>query len=436
MLYFIYIITGGEVSDLLTLSSYNCKGLGEDKYKVIHNLFDSSTFVLIQEHWHYERKFIEKIKCNFTNVECAVASPMNEEKTNIGRGHGGVAILWKSNVACKIEIIKCISKRICAIKVRIDDFSCNLINVYMPTDPGAGNYDIRVYKEVLDEISTIMLNSDTQIAIIGGDFNSDISRNNHVQTNTFLSYLETERLSLCLNSQIANIPYTFHMGDAKSTIDHFIVTNNLFSCISRYESLFLVDDFSDHIPIKLALNINVCHYEVCPRTYIQSTAWHKCTSAQKQEYVNELDRLLLQINIQSDAIGCTNVNCDVHTDCIKKLYTDIVKFCLEADLILPNTSSNDNNNNTDKKRENVAGWNEFVREHRDNAMYWHQYWLDQGRPPDGNIALNRRLSRARYHCAVRFVNKEKHNIRSSRMAEAISKTKITICGIKLNNLGK
>ena len=112
--------------------------------------------MLIQEHWQYERKFIEKIKGNLSNVECAVASPMNEEKTNVGRGHGGVAILWKSNVACKIEIIKCISKRICAIKVIIGDYSCNLINVYMPTDPGAGNHDIRVYKEVLDEISTII----------------------------------------------------------------------------------------------------------------------------------------------------------------------------------------------------------------------------------------------------------------------------------------
>ena len=138
------------------------------------------------------------------------------------------------------------------------------------------------------------------------------------------------------------------MGDTKSTIDHFLVTNNLFSCISRYESMFLVDDFSDHVPIKLALNIDVSHFEVVPKTYIQSTAWHKCTSLHKQEYVNELDKLLLQINIQSDAIRCTNVNCDVHIDYIKSLYTDIVKFCLEAERelsgsVLPRINFKDEN---------------------------------------------------------------------------------------------
>ena len=96
-----------------------------------------------------------------------------------------------------------------------------------------------------------MLNSDTQIAIMGGDFNSDISRINHVQTNTFLSYLNEETLSLCLNFENRNVPYTFHVGDTRSTIDHLIVTDNLFSYISKYESMFMVDDFSDHVPIQL-----------------------------------------------------------------------------------------------------------------------------------------------------------------------------------------
>ena len=45
--------------------------------------------------------------------------------------------------------------------------------------------------------------------------------------------------------------------------------------------------------------------------------------------------------------------------------------------------------------------------------------MDQGRPSQGQIALCRRRSRAKYHYAVRFVNKEKNKIKSTRMAEAI-----------------
>ena len=168
----------------LTFTSYNCKNFGEDKYKIVENMIDSSTFVLLQEHWQYEKQFIEKIKGIKTNIDCVVSSPMNENITNLGRGKGGVAIIWKNNIKCKIENVSCSSKRLCAIKIILDDFKFILFNVYMPTDPGNGNYDITEYKDVLQEISVILSNSDTNVFILGGDWISDVSRNN-VQTNTF-----------------------------------------------------------------------------------------------------------------------------------------------------------------------------------------------------------------------------------------------------------
>ena len=47
---------------------------------------------------------------------------MNENITQLGRNKGGVAIIWKNNIDCNIKIIKCISKRLCAIKVIINEF--------------------------------------------------------------------------------------------------------------------------------------------------------------------------------------------------------------------------------------------------------------------------------------------------------------------------
>ena len=195
----------------------------------------------------------------------------------------------------------------------------------MPTDPGNSNYDIAEYKEVLDEISVILLNSDTQVFILGGDWNSDISRNN-VQANTFLSFIEEESLSLCLNFDDARVPYTFHNTNSNSIIDHFLVTKNLTQYITRYETLDFIDDFSDHVPLKLELNVNINYFKEIPKSFAQSTAWHKCSMGQKQEFVNTLDGLLLQINIQQDAITCNTVNCNMHNDCIRKLYNDIIYF--------------------------------------------------------------------------------------------------------------
>ena len=43
----------------------------------------------------------------------------------------------------------------------------------------------------------------------------------------------------------------------------------------------------------------------------------------------------------------------------------------------------------------VVGWNEYVSDHRKNALFWHEYWLDQGRPSEGLVSLIRRRTRAK-----------------------------------------
>ena len=412
-----YLVTGAGVNrNILAITSYNCKSFGDDKLNVIRKLMKYSTFVLLQEHWQYERQFIEKVNANILNVDCIVSSPMDENIPRVGRGKGGVAILWNNNFNGKIKKIQCNSKRLCAIEVTLENLKFILVNVYMPTDPGLGNYDILDFKEVLNEITIILLNAGTDNFILGGDWNSDISRDT-VQSKAFLSFIREQSLSLCLNNNIANVPFTFHNDNSRSILDHFVVNRELFTSMLKYESLFLVDDFSDHTPLKLDLSVNVYYNEKVSRTHISSTAWHKCSNVLKQEYVDLLDNLLLQINIQHEAITCDAVNCTQHNDFINNMYCDIIKFCSVADDILPKTKSNVNKNDP------VAGWNDYVSDHRKNALFWHQYWLDQGRPPQGLIALIRRRTRAKYHYAVRFVNKEKNRIISAKMAEAIANNK-------------
>ena len=92
----------------ISLSSYNCRSLGEDKYKIVENLIDNSTFVLLQEHWQYEKQFIEKVKGMKPNIECVVSSPMDENVTQLGRSKGGLPSILKNNIECNIEIINCI----------------------------------------------------------------------------------------------------------------------------------------------------------------------------------------------------------------------------------------------------------------------------------------------------------------------------------------
>ena len=56
---------------------------------------------------------------------------------------------------------------------------------------------------------------------------------------------------------------------------------------------------------------------------------------------------------------------------------------------------------------------------RRKSLHWHHYWKNSGRPHDGDIAEMHRITRSRYHWAVRQVLKESNVIRMERMADAI-----------------
>ena len=75
---YIFSTGAGVDSNLLALSSYNCKSFGDDKLKVIRKLVKDSTFLLIQEHWQYDRQFLDKVNAKLSNVDCIISSPMDE----------------------------------------------------------------------------------------------------------------------------------------------------------------------------------------------------------------------------------------------------------------------------------------------------------------------------------------------------------------------
>ena len=68
----------------------------------------------------------------------------------------------------------------------------------------------------------------------------------------------------------------------------------------------------------------------------------------------------------------------------------------------------------------VPGWNEYVKEHAENAKLWHDVWLQSGKPKQGDIANMKRKTRLKYHYAIRYVMKENIRIRNNKMGEAIS----------------
>lgn len=404
----------------ITFCSYNVKNYDLVKYEAVKTLFQSTSFLLLQETWLIESEFIRKFKNDFPNSECISASKMDIDGVKPGRPYGGVGICYHSNIRCSVVQIASVSKSICALKIKLGNIQILLINVYMPSS--YENEAIDEYSVILEEISSICIKSDTQHIIMGGDWNADPIRNDR-RTNLFKEFIKNENLYNVYESYAENVPYTFMSANqigqtpSTSTIDHFLISPNLKTAVRHYQAEYLYNNFSDHVPIVLSLNIDVELHKTHEKEFKPSVAWYKCTSINENDYRSTLDELLLKINPKSEALSCQDHKCTIHTEYIQKLHNEVIMICSEASSkCLPYTSK-DNGNNGKKF---IPGWNEYVKEHAEKSKFWHEIWLQSGKPRQGAIANERRKSRLKYHYAIRFVKNENIRIRNNRMAEAIA----------------
>ena len=420
-----------EVNNHITFCSYNLNNYSQIKYELVKEIFNKCSFLLLQETWHVESEFIRKFKNDFPNSECISASKMDLDGIKVGRPYGGLAICYHSHLKCKVEYINTQSKSICALKIYVGNISLLLVNIYMPSSDKREAID--EYSVILQEVSSICIKSTTQYIILGGDWNADMAKNN-MRTTLFKDFISDENLINSLDLDIANVPYTYENMRVNpptfSTLDHFLISSNLSNIVINYETLFLHNDFSDHYPLKLTLNIDIGNFKTTKKEFIPCVAWYKCSEASKDWYKDETDNLLLQINPNHEALRCRNYKCSLHTEYIHELYKNIIKICKEASAkCLPHTSLNNSN-------KVVPGWNEHVREHAENAKMWHDVWVQSGKPRQGDIANMKRKSRLKYHYAIIHVTKENLRIRNYKMAEAISKNNDRVLWDEVRKMSK
>ena len=90
------------------------------------------------------------------------------------------------------------------------------------------------FNKILAEVKDIVSKFSPIDIIIGGDFNCDLTRNNF-QSRALELFVGNEHLHLCINNNVANVPYTRSCNQIFSTIDHCIVSDNLMNNNLRYE---------------------------------------------------------------------------------------------------------------------------------------------------------------------------------------------------------
>ena len=344
-------------------------------------------------------------------------SAMNENICKEGRKYGGCAILWKPSIKGKVTPIDSKHDRLCAVLMTMEnDITVLFINAYMPCDGRQRDARHDEYVDVLNRVQVIMSQYDANYIVFGGDLNTDISRDTpHTQSLT--EFISQYDMSMCTTMSHADVPYTFmceRNGEVyTSKIDHMIVNASL---ADKMNECYIIDKFmSDHPALIVSLDIEVPRAPCNDNAEFngRKTAWYKATVNDIENYRCCIEEGLKNLIYDNSVFTCDDVFCTRHSNALQRLYDDILTVCLNAtDKCIPHVKQG-------KQREQVIpGWNDYVKQHHEEALYWHYWWKVEGRPHHGHTAEMRRITRARYHRVRKMVMKDHDNIVKEKLAEA------------------
>ena len=398
----------------LKFASYNSGGLGSGRKEYIRELMSEVDFLLIQEHWLFEKQ-LERFGAELgRNVRVHGASGMESESLLYGRPYGGVAIAWSENFMGVVTPVEWVSRRLCAVTIKIDslDHVIILINAYMPTD---AQQNLTEFQNTLREIAAVMQAHETPYVVIGGDINTDLSRLQSLNTRALLEFMNEEYLLFALNHEKAEVDYTFESkaNGSRSLLDHFMISENVNQRIDAYSVLHKGYNLSDHSSLHLNVNVPYVPRDLpeTERRHVDQVCWDKAKPDDIENYRCILEELLNNISIPTEALNCRDHFCNTHRDDIVVFHDRIIEACSDAGKHAIPTATN-----KPGQPQGIANWNEQVKEYRERAIFWHTIWIENGRPHNGAVADIRRQTRALYHYAVRRVKKDREKSAANNLA--------------------
>ncbi len=285
----------------------------------------------------------------------------------------------------------------------------------MPCDSYSNTHVSDIFVETLDAIEHAINENTCDAYILCGDFNTSFHRDN-AQTRFLSDFISRNNIKLSWDSPISSCGYTYtnYSLNHMSCIDHFIVTDNIFTVMKHCQVHYDPVNPSNHNVISMSFLCNVNN--VIPRNVSPSVsgnrcAWHRANDDNIDMYKCKLDLLLSDINIPNDVILCSDVLCDnsAHKASIDNFCRDILKCCLESgtDSIPLRKLSN----------RSVPGWKECVKPDRDRSLFWHWIWLECGKPNSGYTYDIMKRTRSQYHYAVRCAKRQEFEIQKQKLAE-------------------
>ena len=162
---------------------------------------------------------------------------------------------------------------------------------------------------------SILVSTQFNFVYVVGDINCDFSRNT-IHVKTIQDFWNKNNFYTLWTDHPVDFTYSFESENGDSynkTLDHILTLTSSKHQIVNAGVLHLVENMSDHEPIYTIIkadhedknNLNKVKNETKPKP-----KWKNASSDQKLEYNDVLFQKLLNMNVPSDLLNCTDVNCN------------------------------------------------------------------------------------------------------------------------------
>ena len=208
----------------LAFASYNANGHAADRLAYMDKLMLTDDVLHLQEHWLMNSR-ISSLESSLHNVHVHGVSSVPDNEIITGRPYGGTAIIWNKDFKCKITPISLSTVRACAVIINVHNIDVLLCSVYMPTDTTYDQENVYIYNDVLNDIVRASMEHDCHKIILGDDLN----------TLSLTEFMTNQYMKRGLSHVLSEVDYTYRskINDECSTLDHFIMTENIFIPVNK-----------------------------------------------------------------------------------------------------------------------------------------------------------------------------------------------------------
>ncbi len=435
------ISTFSKITKNISVATFNCKN-AKSSIEEINSLCSSNDVVFLQETWlfDFDLPILGNINTDF--YAKGKSSMVSTDGVVTGRPHGGIAILWRKDIAQYCRIIDYDDTRIMGIEINCDISPLIFLNLYMPCSSSENEDDFFHY---LTKINSIVCDHPNPYVYAIGDFNAHLGDNSshHLFGKNLMSFCKKENLIISDRLSLADDSFTF-VSDAHgvvSWIDHVVTTLSGHAIVASMNVDYSFHS-SDHFPVTMEIGIP-CTYTLTSNTdsekQTQKVKWDKVSPEQLDNYRDTTAILFGRLSLNHEVHLCTSPFCKnaAHIKEIDNLYNTLMTILRQASAILHP------HKNGSKAAKQVTGWNDLCKEVHSQARDHFLRWVQDGKPRQGSSYEAMRSSRSKFKLTIRYCHDNKERLRADKLADRfLSRSskdfwkeikKITGNGVSLSN---